>query len=338
MNSLSPELRDGGFDDNFLKLAGRVVNFKMHATPDGKHQARDVVLAYTSETDELVGTVNSFNDQTMYGFISCPSIESDVFFKLKFVPEQYKHTGNLAGRAALKGKVVRFCIATTPEGKPQANKVYFKYPNHSMGAPSPVPMMLMGNGMTSPMMQMGKGMGKVPSNHMVQQPVQGTSSGVVKSVNIQKDFGFIQSPQLPGADIYFKPVNGMSEGSPVSFALQYTPDGKARAANVQAGRGSKRAAPSGMVQVPMQKQARTTPGGASVSCTVISYNNTKGWGFLQGMGVVGDIYFMRKHLSPATQSQLQAGASLEGSSGTCEVAYLPDGRPQAVSVQLDIVL
>lgn len=279
--SLPAELQDGAFDDSFITLHGRNVLFNLHSTADQKYHARDIVLAYTDEADRLVGTVRSFNEKNMWGFISCASVTGDVYFKVKFLPDHMKGYGGMQGQA------LSFCCHITEDGKPQANKLVFKSSASGKGKG--------GWGMFGGDMwgMMGKG-----------GPSWG---GMGKSGGAPWDPWSMMAPPMMGKG------GGKMGGGKMG--------GTKRAADV-----------SGMVPV-VQKRAKGS--GSAVICTVQSFNASKGWGFLASPSVSGDIYFQRKHLTPELQLQLQSSmVDLAGKTGSVEVTWTPDGKPQATYVDI----
>merc|ERR1712178_421497 len=70
----------------------------------------------------------------------------------------------------------------------------------------------------------------------------------------------------------------------------------------------------------------------TLSCTVKRYNADEGFGFLLSPDVPGDIYFQRKLLPPELSNA--TAQAIEGRSGSCEVAFTPDGKPQATTMEL----
>merc|ERR1712118_628603 len=108
----------------------------------------------------------------------------------------------------------------------------------------------------------GKGPGKAGGDGS-------SSSGVVKSYNAAKGFGFIQSAVFPG-DIYFKfGDNPINQGTPVTYTLRVMPDGKAQASDVVPGLSE----------------------GDHAIGTIKKIHAEKGFGFLEVPGQPGDVYF-----------------------------------------------
>lgn len=121
------------------QLAGREASFLVHLAPDGKPQVQQMDIvdghppprqgvkrameggAYVaakrtrteaSEGSELEGSVKSYNMTKGFGFIRTPHLPQDVYFKGQH-PQ------------ATPNSRVRFVLAYTPDGKPQANGLEF---------------------------------------------------------------------------------------------------------------------------------------------------------------------------------------------------------------------
>jgi len=335
--ALTKDVRDCLEDSGFIDLVGHSVACTVNYTTDGKPQASEVILTVTKEDDFLVGNVRSFSEKSSYGFLNCDGYEGGVFFKLKFVPEHLQR-GNLVGQPA------KFNLKVTEDGKCQANTISFKKPvmTAQMFA------MMQGQMKGGQMKGGGKGMGNpMAAMQMMQAPkgtggkgkVSGdgqTASGNVVSFNPAKGWGFIHSPSVMG-DIYFKAEGGnFSPGSPVSFVLNYTQEGRPQAANVSAGggmggkgMGAKRPVAEIYPSQTFTPVKRQQTSGGLYTCTVRSYNAVKGWGFLSSPDLGNDIYFQARLLPVEYQ-----GLALEGATVKCEVRYTTDGKAQASSLQM----
>lgn len=258
----------------------------------------------------MTGVVKTVNMEKGFGFIGCDGFEKDVYFKVDSPIEV--------------GTSVSFALAMTQDGKPQAQ----------LGSVSQMPS---------------------ENEEML---------GTIKSFNSQKGYGFVEVPGQSG-DVYFKPqelpphmagLPGESlVGQQVSFRVRVTPDGKMqmRGANSNhaapqgayqvvrqpppPGVGVKRAAPSAQAWPEPQKRPRMPAAPPAIGsadtaygCSVKSYNAVKGWGFLDCPELGGDVYFQRKLLPPHLQD-----VQLVGYFGSVQVQYTPDGKPQALALQLD---
>lgn len=327
--ALPQELRDGFFDENFIQLVGRNVQASARTTPDGKLQATSITLLAQDPLDQLVGTVKNFSDKAGYGFIVSSSVEGDVFFKLKYVPQEL-------GGSGVRGQAVRFCLHTTEDGKPQANKVAFKA--SSMGAAPMVPAQAWGGGacagkgmawggggapmgawspmgamawaapvMQAPMKGKAQGFGKGQAKGAAKGAAHGAGgmmTGVVKHFVPDKMFGFIECAAV-GADVYFKSDVPMDAGTPVSFALNVTQDGK-----------------------PQAQLGSVTPTAGEndeMVGTIKSYNAQNAWGFVDVPGSA-DVYFKAQELPPDMQSL--GAEALVGQQVRFRVHVTPDGKMQ----------
>jgi len=252
--------------------------------------------------------VKSFNLEKGFGFISSRAFPGDVYFKFP-------------GGGIASGTPVSFVLRLTADGKAQGLNVE-AYEDH--------------------LAQAGPGEGE-------------QLLGSIKSINPEKGFGFIDVAGHDG-DAYFKvddlpaELQALDEHAiktqQVLFNVHLTPDGKMQARGLisadgvdvsgfaqqtAASAGTKRPASAMTPSAPafagkpqLQKQAKY---GGGLSCTVKTYNPAKGWGFLTSPEMPTDIYFQRKLLPEGSQPAA-------GMQGVFEVAFTPDGKPQAVSLQL----
>lgn len=142
------------------------------------------------------------------------------------------------------------------------------------------------------------------------------ASGLVKSFSIRNGYGFI-TDVAGGEDLFFSkdqiPVEWHAlgpklEGQEVVYEVGQSAEGRAQARNLRP------------AQAPQINQ--------TVAGVVRSYNSTKGFGFMQTMGVDGDIFFARDRL-PA---ELQSVSHLEGATLVYQLAQGPDGKFQAQNI------
>jgi len=229
-------------DETDQFTAGSAVSFTVHITPNGKVQGVDVQPGLKTG-QELVGTVKSYNKEKGYGFIVVPDQTGDIYFKKDLVPIELQD-------ADLKGTTVRFTLGTQPDGKPVMQEGEFlDRPPRGYAAPPmqqkrPAPSNGFGGGMQQQQQQAwqptakrqrvspGSGNG-YPQGKGVHQKGGGKQlTGVVKSYNGSKGFGFINCPQVPG-DIYFKGDFPELTGHQVSFRLHQSPEGKPQGLAVQ---------------------------------------------------------------------------------------------------------
>jgi len=230
---------------------GMSVAFSLRMTPDGKPQANNVTMGL-SDGQSVVATVSSYSPRNGYGFFTIPDGLGDVYFKKTMVPPEMQE-------ADLKGMHASVSIRMTQDGKAQCVSASFLdgpppgyIPPSAPAAPGK--RMAPGGGAIVPMGMGGGPPGGMPP-HMQMGPPQkrmrmekggcnggagaSQATGVVASFNAMKGFGFISCPAA-GRDVYFErdsmPVHMQQqplEGTPVSFGLVFTPDGKPQAQNVQ---------------------------------------------------------------------------------------------------------
>ncbi|CAE8621933.1 unnamed protein product [Polarella glacialis] len=142
----------------------------------------------------------------------------------------------------------------------------------------------------------------------------GRYSGVVKSWNGSKGYGFISSQQITG-DVMFlrsslptdaKEVRGkFLEEKTVNFDLTTGPDGRAQGANIQI----------------------TAVGGDFVAGEVKSYSERHGYGFIISSSLRGEVRFNRTDLDALTP-----GVDLKGELVICKVNQMPDGKLRAEKI------
>mmetsp|Transcript_54725 Transcript_54725/g.139005 ORF Transcript_54725/g.139005 Transcript_54725/m.139005 type:complete len:738 (+) Transcript_54725:115-2328(+) len=225
-------------------MQGQQVGFTLKWTKDGKPQARDVKPALVGG-EILVGTVKSFSDKNDYGFISLSDSPQEVYFKRKTLPEETQ----AATSNEIVGMTVRCTIKVQKDGKPCAQDMVLvsgpvqgmKRTAGSVEDGSPImPTKRQRTGFEVPAV-----MPTVDKNQQfaMASVAAGTQvQGIIKSYNASKGFGFINSSVVPG-DIYFKgqmlPAHMQGQqttnlsGVQVAFTLNFTPDGKAQAADLQ---------------------------------------------------------------------------------------------------------
>jgi len=384
---LPAELCDLNTDD-IINITGRQVMFLPESASDGKPQAKSIQV-YTTEGEDVIGLIKSYNQVKGYGFITTSMIQGDVYFKSTDMPAVAQQCGDV------KGLQVKFSSALAKDGKVQARALQViggstlagvqgsaiaagqvPIPGGGMQQMQPLGMgqvqgmgqmqgmrpamgqmqgmrpamgqmqgmrpgmgqmqgmgqamgqmgmgqmgmaqakggmmmagkgqMMAGKGMMAGgvgMMGMKGGMMGMPGMAAPGQLPEGTPlSGMVKSFDPIKGYGFIVLPNFP-VDVFFKgDGNGLVKGQEVSFTLKYSKDGRPQGENV---------AP------PMQ---------AGDTCVgrVKRYNPAKGFGFLAVEGKPQDVYFQKKDLTEDLQEQ-----NLDGAEMQFTVKLTSDGKPQA---------
>merc|ERR1719499_2466015 len=98
-------------------------------------------------------------------------------------------------------------------------------------------------------------------------------SGVVKTYNAEKGYGFISAPNM-AEDIYFKSVEPIALGTSVAFKLRWSAQGKAQAYELGAGYEA----------------------AEEVAGLIRSYSSKNGYGFISVDGKAQDVYFKKDEL------------------------------------------
>jgi len=152
------------------------------------------------------------------------------------------------------------------------------------------------------------GMGGMGGMGPGQMLPEGTAlSGMVKSFDPIKGYGFIIVQSFP-QDVYFKADGDqIVKGCQVTFTLKYSKDGKPQGENVS-----------------LPPQAGDTLAGK-----VKRYNPQKGFGFLMVDGQAQDFYFQKKDMPPEFQDQFLDGAEVQ-----FVVRLTSDGKPQAQDIMV----
>merc|ERR1712032_68828 len=230
------------------------VTFEAASGADGRARASNIQIS-AAEGELMAGAIKSFSERHGYGFIESSCCAGDVRFSMSDLD-------SLNPGANLKGELVLFKANSQPDGKIQASKVMFqsaKIANRlkagggmqggmmagMQGGMQGGAMQFGGQGMKRGVQAMGGGFGKKQNTGQGAVATMSTSnhlSGMVKSYNTGKGFGFISAAGVPG-DIFFMRTalpehaqeNRGLAGQAVSFELATTMDGKMRAENVTLG-------------------------------------------------------------------------------------------------------
>lgn len=271
------------------------------------------------------GTVKSFNAAKGWGFIECPETK-EVYMKDIFLMKSALPNG-----VASKGQQVTFDVVEGDNGVQAAN-VAFLGEAPAFEAPQ-----------QSPRQQQG-GRGDWGGS----AGGQGQFSGVVKSYNATKGWGFIECPEthgIYGKDMFLlksKLPQGMDQinsGEQVTFNVAETGTGP-QCVDVQLlqQQGRRGARPSGPPPAPRGNRAMSQPivpappapveEDADHIGTVKSVNEAKGYGFLTSptlLAIYGkDIFFQTRELpGPANVGDKLAFAVAQGQKG-----------PTAINIQL----
>jgi len=302
-------------------LEGRHVVFDANIAQDGRAKATRLSIP-SSEGVFLPGMVKSYSEKNGYGFLSSSSIPNEDirFSKSDFPP--------LVPGANMKGALVIFQKQQQADGKLRVIKIQFQ---------------------TARIAEKFKCVGMegyavVP----FQQPTLGSGAltGVVKSFGEKNGYGFIR---IPGqiADIMFgkSDVQGgsITPGTPVSFMLAMSQDGRVRAKQVVAtgivpnstGGGKGGSGAGGQLALKGSNGKRTglaalaEPTGQRLVGSIKSFNAWKGFGFISTANVPGDVFFLKSSLPAEAHSMELPGREVE-----YDLMRAPDGNLRAQGVRL----
>merc|ERR1712037_266264 len=187
---------------------------------DGRARASNLQIS-AAEGELMAGAIKSFSERHGYGFIESSCCPGDVRFSMSDLD-------SLNPGANLKGELVLFKANSQPDGKIQASKVMFQSGKIAsrlkagggmqggmmagmqggmmagmQGGMQGGAMQFGGQGMKRGAQSMGGGFGKKQNTGAVATMSTGNHlSGMVKSFNTGKGFGFISAAGVPG-DIFF---------------------------------------------------------------------------------------------------------------------------------------
>jgi len=359
-------------------LEGKNVQFDVQPGNGGKVQAANIQIM-TAEGDQLAGKVKSFSEQDGMGFIETSMLPGiDVSFS--------SHDfDNLLPGANLQDQLVIFQADAQPDGRYVASKVLFQ----SVKIAKDFKLLRQSPGMKRGSSDMGDGnfgnqfgsgndanamaqamiammnamMGgqqdSAPKRHKNNESIAVATgqraSGLIKTYNAQKGFGFIEAPDLPSDVMFMKhdlPAEAQNEdikGCGVSFEVMQKPDGKLCARNVtsqgeepvstgQQSSGYSQPSigysqpssgysqpTSGYSQPPSGYDQQTSGSGQQTSGyangLIKSYNSAKGFGFIEAQGVPSDVMFMKRDLPAEAQNE-----DIKGCAVRFEVLQKPDGK------------
>lgn len=321
------ELPDDAKEVRGNLIEGRSVTFEVEAGADGRCKATSVQIP-AEEGKFLPGVIKSYSPTHNYGFVSSSSLTDDVRFDTKSF--QALQQINLVAGLHLKGQLVIFVPQQTADGKTRAEKIQFqtKYIAEKLknqGA-SQVNLMMSAPMMAAPMMA-------PPAVN------NGMLNGTVKSFSEKNGYGFISMPGQ-AMDVWFSKNElaggDVAVGSAVHFSMTMSAQGKAQATRVlpsSGAQGNKRSIDSAAMAMgggpSKMLRIADTRTGQHQSGTIKSYNATKGFGFITGPGVSGDVFFMRTALPEDVQD-----TDLTGQAVSYELARTADGKSRAQSITL----
>jgi len=161
--------------------------------------------------------------------------------------------------------------------------------------------------------------------------------GTVKSYSEKNGYGFLTVPGYP-MDIKFGrgDVSGtLNRGDDVSFSCSQTIDGRMVAQNLVplvGGKGMKRSGDGAGSARAKKARMEEVLTGQSGSGIIKSYNSAKGFGFISGLDMQEDVFFLKTAL-PVTSQNLQ-GQDLKGKKVVFEIAQTGDGKVRAQNIQM----
>jgi len=285
----------------------------------------------------LSGTIASFNPAKGFGFVSCPAIGSDAYFKAE-------HVSEMPPQLCVPGTQVVFDLAYVGV-KPQGR--YLRLGDASCGFP------VAGDKRPPGVLPVPPPPAKRQATGTPPVPVPGPQNmcGTVASFSAMKGFGFIKCTEL-GSDAYFKAEQLVGvgpescvPGMEVMFDLQYMHD-KPQARNVHP-TGSMNAVNTGMSisgfpnvprppvppsQQQHQRQPQSMPQMTPV-CEDRLTGTVKAWtpgkfGFIVAPGIEGDIWAGCVSLAPG------CAEPAPGSMVTFLLMMRPDGRYSAAQASV----
>jgi len=338
-----------------INLVGKEVTFHAQALPDGKLRVRRMEIKEPAQAEQqpasvvsstmLFGYVKMCDHGSGFGTIQAPGIAEDIYFRLD------------PGMPTSTGQQVHFDLDWAPDGSALATSITLGSQSESTDV---VPST---SGMPS---------ASAIEASMLASPLLSDGLdyfGVIKSYGEGKGFGFVTASD-PHADVYFQKrdltqgahiilQSGFGlVGTPVTFKVQKTPCGRkwhARAITptleAQASQGVKHPAPAPcQATMPPVKAPRSGPvdrvpstpvpgiGGQPsprVTGTIKSFNVGKGFGFITGDGVSGDVFFLRSELPAGVAAMLTEGLELSGRGVNFELSITPEGKLRAKGVILN---
>jgi len=317
-----------------LNIVGEPVAFTSHVTADGKVQARNLVfsdqagmrplnpagafaggvapgvimanmggarsMGSTAGGSSMTGQVKNADRTKGYGFITCPSIPVDIYFKLE-EPVQ-------------PGQTVSFTLNWTRDCKPQAAAV-------------------------RPFLQGGEiAVGTIKSYSdkneygFISFP-DSPQEVYFKRMDLPEGFQAGTSNELIGLTVRCG-IKLHKDGKPQAQDMDVVsgpPQGVKRAPAGDDGDGG--------MTMPAKRQRMSTDGapqeqssGQQAQGKIKTYNSVKGFGFIVSDVVPGDIYFKANMLPAHLQDQ---STSLIGVQVAFTLNFMRDGKAQAADLQVD---
>eukprot|EP00927_Polykrikos_kofoidii_P066036 TRINITY_DN61709_c0_g1_i1.p1 TRINITY_DN61709_c0_g1~~TRINITY_DN61709_c0_g1_i1.p1 ORF type:complete len:358 (+),score=72.73 TRINITY_DN61709_c0_g1_i1:56-1129(+) len=302
-------------DNGPLAAKGDQVSFSVTDTEKGP-QAKDIVIVARGE-GSFKGSVKSFNGEKGFGFINC-DITKEIYGKDVFFMKT-----DLPGGFVTVGATVVFGVNTTEKG-PQASKL--KTLDGSQG----MDWGMQSFSQTMHNMQNMQRSRSMPPSWMPSalpiskgEPKGGAScqkgvTGIVKSFNAEKGWGFIESPQFEGQDVFLMNKDISNEltqvGDTVQFNVLMSPRGP-QAQNV--------------TKVFANSEEVFANSEEVFEGIVKSYNAGKGWGFVTSPSSdqqFGDVFLHRGDLG---EQVVNVGDKVQFT-----VSINQHGKPQAANVSM----
>lgn len=232
----------------------------MMAAAAGKGGAVMQQMGAAKDGASLVGTVKRVQAEKGFGFISCPDIPQDVYFKLD-------------GLEADEGASVSFTL-TYVQGRPQARNVDAAY----VGG------------------EVVEGIVKSYSDRNKYGFIKdGSERDIYFSYQeLPEDMAAMDQSSMPGTHVQLT-IKLNKQGKPTGTSIVFVAEGEP----IEPPQGAKRPAPAIQDRsAPPAKKQRVAVDDAPVAATgnIKSYNAQKGWGFITSDAAEKDVWFKKDAL------------------------------------------
>eukprot|EP00397_Hematodinium_sp_SG-2012_P051673 GEMP01060686.1.p1 GENE.GEMP01060686.1~~GEMP01060686.1.p1 ORF type:complete len:352 (+),score=84.50 GEMP01060686.1:69-1124(+) len=215
-----------------LRVDGLEVNFDLNQTNEGKAHARNVTSAVVPDAGCVVsGVVKSWNPTKGFGFFSVEGFGHDVFFSKERLPQQ-------ARQSQLDGVRAVFQLQQKPDGKYEATTVTLPDLQEVAVPTQRAPKRAFYSDDNGPQKKRMNVDTKARKPNIIDNTRNGhlmegqQYSGVVKSFNDAKGFGFIVCAES-GDDLLFRAKDIRGPGpmtarrnDEVTFVVRMSPEGK----------------------------------------------------------------------------------------------------------------
>jgi len=283
------------------ELRGKSVQFEITMGKDGRNRATSVTectremveramsAAPRPQGTQATGTVKSYSERNGYGFLALPEEDQTTQRDAQFKGSDLS-PGLQALGWGLVGVEVQCQVHQLPDGKLKATDI----------APKPGAQMPKG----------GKGKGKGGFVPVVTQRTQGTVTEFDESIRL----GVLKCDECEEVHFFDAKNLSLAKDVEVTFGLKYIADGSAQAVDVSLCEES--------------TEPVILKDGTTVTATVKSFNDQRGFGFVKVTGSGMDLYFHARDLDDASQGLLMlvGGQNASGCTAMCRVEARADGR------------